>query len=47
MPLVRINLSKSYSPEQRQIVSGVVYTAMIEIASSAARDRNRSTTAQP
>jgi hypothetical protein len=27
MPLVRINLSKSYSPEQRQIVSDVVYTA--------------------
>jgi hypothetical protein len=32
MPLLRINLSKSYSPEQRQIVSDVVYTAMIEIA---------------
>jgi hypothetical protein len=31
MSLVRINLSTSYSPEQRRIVSDVVYTAMIEI----------------
>jgi Tautomerase enzyme len=39
MPLVRINLSKSYSPEQRQIVSDVVYTAMIEIANVPAHDK--------
>jgi 4-oxalocrotonate tautomerase len=39
MPLVRINLSKSYSPEQRQIVSDVVYTAMIEIANVPEHDK--------
>ena len=39
MPLVRINLSRSYSPEQRQIVSDVVYTAMIEIANVPERDK--------
>jgi hypothetical protein len=39
MPLVRINLSKTYSPEQRQIVSDVVYTAMIEIANVPEHDK--------
>ncbi len=39
MPLVRINLSKSYSPGQRQIVSDVVYTAMIEIANVPEHDK--------
>src|ERR1700738_5614168 len=39
MPLVRINLSRSYSPEQRQIVSNVVYTAMIEIANVPEHDK--------
>ena len=39
MPLVRINLSKSYSQEQRQIVSDVVCTAMIEIANVPEHDK--------
>jgi 4-oxalocrotonate tautomerase len=39
MPLVRINLSKSYSPEQRQIVSDVIYAAMIEIANVPQHDK--------
>ena len=39
MPLVRINLCNSYSPEQRQIVSDVVYTAMIEIANVPEHDK--------
>ena len=39
MPLVRINLSKTYSPEQRRIVSDVVYTAMIEIANVPKHDK--------
>lgn len=39
MPLVRINLSKTYSPEQCRNVSDVVYTAMIEIASVPQHDR--------
>src|SRR3984957_20757144 len=39
MPLVRIDLSNSYSPEQRQIVSDVVYTAMIEIANVPEHDK--------
>jgi len=39
MPLVRINLSKNYSPEQRRIVSDVVYTAMIEVASVPEHDK--------
>ena len=39
MPLVRINLSRSYSAEQRQIVSDVVYTAMTEIANVPEHDK--------
>jgi phenylpyruvate tautomerase PptA (4-oxalocrotonate tautomerase family) len=39
MPLVRIDLSKDYSPEQRRIVSDVIYTAMIEIANVPEHDR--------
>jgi phenylpyruvate tautomerase PptA (4-oxalocrotonate tautomerase family) len=39
MPLVRINLSRSYSAEQRQIVSDVVYTAMIESANVPEHDK--------
>ena len=39
MPLVKIDLSKSYSPEQRQIVGDVVYAAMIEIANVPQHDR--------
>ena len=39
MPLVRIDLSKSYSPEQRQIVSDVVYSAMIDIANVPEHDK--------
>ena len=39
MPLVRIDLSESYSQEQRQIVGDVVYSAMIDIASVPEHDR--------
>jgi 4-oxalocrotonate tautomerase len=39
MPLVRINLSKTYSQEQRQIVSDVVYTAMAEVANVPEHDK--------
>ena len=39
MPLVRINLSKNYSSEQRRIVSDVVYAAMTEIANVPEHDK--------
>jgi 4-oxalocrotonate tautomerase len=39
MPLVRINLSKTYSSEQRRIVSEVVYTAMVEVANVPEHDK--------
>jgi 4-oxalocrotonate tautomerase len=39
MPLVRINLSKDYSSEQRGIVSDVVYAAMTEIANVPEHDK--------
>jgi 4-oxalocrotonate tautomerase len=39
MPLVRIDLSKDYSPEQRRIVSDVVYAAMIEVANVPEHDK--------
>src|SRR3981081_1171828 len=39
MPLVRINLSKTYSSEQRRIVSDVVYTAMVEVANVPEHDK--------
>jgi 4-oxalocrotonate tautomerase len=39
MPLVRINLSKSYSAEQRQAIGGAVYTAMIELANVPPHDK--------
>ena len=39
MPLVRINLSKDYSPEQRGTVSEVVYAAMTEVANVPKHDK--------
>ncbi|MDB5500208.1 MAG: 4-oxalocrotonate tautomerase, partial [Tardiphaga sp.] len=39
MPLVRINLSNSYSPEQRQVIGDVIYDAMVEIASAPKDDK--------
>jgi 4-oxalocrotonate tautomerase len=39
MPLVRINLSKDYSPEQRRTVSEVVYAAMTEVANVPKHDK--------
>jgi 4-oxalocrotonate tautomerase len=39
MPLVRINLSKNSSPQLRQVVSDVVYDAMIEIANVPEHDK--------
>jgi 4-oxalocrotonate tautomerase len=39
MPLVRIDLSKSYSPEQRLIVGDVIYAAMIDVANVPKHDK--------
>ena len=39
MPLVRIDLSKSYSPEARQTIGDVVYQAMTEIANVPQHDK--------
>jgi 4-oxalocrotonate tautomerase len=39
MPLVRINLSDSYSAEQRQVISDVVYAAMTDIANVPEHDK--------
>jgi 4-oxalocrotonate tautomerase len=47
MPLVRINLSKSYSSEQRQIVSDVIYAAMINVANVPKDDKFQIFTSHP
>src|SRR4030081_3576473 len=47
MPLVRINLSKTYSSEQRRIVSDVVYTAMVEVANVPEHDKFQIFTPNP
>ena len=39
MPLVRIDLSNSYSREQRLIVGEIVYSAMIDIANVPEHDK--------
>jgi phenylpyruvate tautomerase PptA (4-oxalocrotonate tautomerase family) len=39
MPLVRINLSKIYTAEQRQAISDAIYTAMIETANVPKHDK--------
>jgi 4-oxalocrotonate tautomerase len=39
VPLVRIDLSKSYSPEARQTIGDVVYQAMTEIANVPPHDK--------
>jgi 4-oxalocrotonate tautomerase len=39
MPLVRVNLSKSASPQLRQTISDVVYAAMTDIANVPADDK--------
>ncbi|MDB5617854.1 tautomerase family protein [Tardiphaga sp.] len=39
MPLVRINLSNSYSAEERQIIGDTVYSAMVDIAKAPAGDK--------
>ena len=39
MPLVRINLSSSYSAEERQIIGDTVYSAMVDIAKAPAGDK--------
>jgi 4-oxalocrotonate tautomerase len=39
MPLVRIDLSDSYSAEQRRIVSDVIYAAMTDIANVPEHDK--------
>ena len=39
MPLVRIDLSNSYSREQRLIVGDIVYSAMIDIANVPVHDK--------
>jgi phenylpyruvate tautomerase PptA (4-oxalocrotonate tautomerase family) len=39
MPLVRIDLGKSYSPEARQTIGDVVYQAMTEIANVPPHDK--------
>jgi 4-oxalocrotonate tautomerase len=39
MSLVRINLSKSYSPEQRLIVGDVIYAAMIDVTNVPKHDK--------
>jgi 4-oxalocrotonate tautomerase len=39
MPLVRINLSHSYSAEERQIIGDTVYAAMVDIAKAPAGDK--------
>jgi 4-oxalocrotonate tautomerase len=47
MPLVRINLSKSYSSEQRQIVSDVIYAAMMNVANVPKDDKFQIFTSHP
>lgn len=39
MPLVRINLSSSYSTEERQTIGDTVYSAMVDIAKAPAGDK--------
>jgi 4-oxalocrotonate tautomerase len=39
MPLVRIDLSDSYSREQRQIIGDIVYSAMTDIANVPRHDK--------
>ena len=39
MPLVRINLSDSYSADERQIIGDTVYSAMVDIGKAPAGDK--------
>src|SRR6266576_3539541 len=39
MPLVRIDLSSSYSPEQRLTVGDIVYSAMTDVANVPEHDK--------
>jgi 4-oxalocrotonate tautomerase len=39
MPLVRIDLSRTYTPQERQVVGDVVYAAMNEIANVPPHDK--------
>jgi 4-oxalocrotonate tautomerase len=39
MPLVRVNLSKSYTAEQCRIISDVIYSAMVDTANVPPHDK--------